>query len=203
MDFDFSDDQEQLRDACAKWVAKGYGFERRRAIVAAGGFDRAAYGELADLGLTGLYVPETQGGMGMGPVEGMVAMEALGGGLVLEPVAHALIAGAVLAGHAPAALQTEWLPHIASGQALVVLAHQERQARYRLDRCSTTATRHGHGWTVCGTKSVVAAGDQADAFLVPALLDDRLALFLVARPSSGVSARGYVTQDGKIGRAHV
>jgi hypothetical protein len=38
MDFDFSDDQEQLRDAVRKWVDKGYTFERRRAAVA-GGFD--------------------------------------------------------------------------------------------------------------------------------------------------------------------
>ena len=42
MDFDFSDDQEQLRDAVRKWVDKGYTFERRRAAVAGGGFDRAA-----------------------------------------------------------------------------------------------------------------------------------------------------------------
>jgi hypothetical protein len=48
MDFDFSDDQEQLRDAVRKWVDKGYDFDRRRAIVAAGGFDRAAYGAVAD-----------------------------------------------------------------------------------------------------------------------------------------------------------
>ena len=50
MDFDFSDDQEQLRDAVRKWVDKGYDFERRKKIVAAGGCDRAAYDELADLG---------------------------------------------------------------------------------------------------------------------------------------------------------
>lgn len=37
MDFDFNDDQEQLRDAVRRWVDKGYTFERRRAIVAAGG----------------------------------------------------------------------------------------------------------------------------------------------------------------------
>ena len=35
MNFDFSDDQEQLRDAVRKWVGKGYDFERRRKIVAA------------------------------------------------------------------------------------------------------------------------------------------------------------------------
>ena len=47
MDFDFSDDQQSLRDAVRSWVDKGYSFERRRSIVAAGGFERAAYGELA------------------------------------------------------------------------------------------------------------------------------------------------------------
>ena len=66
MDFDFSDDQEQLRDAVRKWVDKGYTFDRRREITNAGGFDRAAYTELAELGLSGLYVSEAHGGMGMG-----------------------------------------------------------------------------------------------------------------------------------------
>ena len=66
MDFDFTDDQEQLRDAVRKWVDKGYDFERRRSITRAGGFSREAYGEMAELGLTGLYVPEDDGGVGMG-----------------------------------------------------------------------------------------------------------------------------------------
>jgi alkylation response protein AidB-like acyl-CoA dehydrogenase len=158
---------------------------------------KRAYGELAELGLTGLYVPESHGGMGMGPVEGMVVMEALGGRLVLEPVVHALIVGAVLADCAPDALQTQWLPGIASGGSLVVLAHQEREARYHLDRCATTAVQsHGSSWTVSGTKSVVAAGDFADAYLVPAMTGGRLALFLVERGVSGVNTRGYLTQDG-------
>ena len=103
MDFDFSDDQVQLGDAVRKWVDKGYTFERRRAAEKAGGFDRAAWNELADLGLCGLYVPEEDGGLGMGPVEGMVVMEELGRGIVLEPLAQSLIAGAVLAGYADAA----------------------------------------------------------------------------------------------------
>ena len=173
MDFDFSDDQQQLRDAVRKWVDKGYDFERRRAAVKAGGFDRAAYGELAELGLTGLYIAEEHGGMGMGPVEAMVAMEELGRGMVLEPLAQTLIASGLLSGYAPAALQAQWLPRIASGQALVVLAHQERQARYRLDVCETTAVQAGAAWKVSGAKSIVPAGDQADAFLVPAAVKDR------------------------------
>jgi len=66
MDFDFSGDQEQLRDAVRKWVDRAYGFERRHGIEKAGGFSRQAWDELAELGLCGLYVPEADGGMGMG-----------------------------------------------------------------------------------------------------------------------------------------
>ncbi|MGZ5180170.1 MAG: acyl-CoA dehydrogenase family protein [Ramlibacter sp.] len=196
MDFDFSDDQEQLRDAVRKWVDRSYDFERRRAAVRAGGFDRKTYGELAELGLAGLYVPEDQGGMGMGPVEGMVVMEELGRGIVLEPLAQAFIAGGVLAGYAPDAVKSAWLPKIASGEALVVLAYQERKARYRLDVCETQAAQQGGGWTVSGTKSIVPAGDQADAFLVPATVGGAIQLFLVERGAAGVSANGYTCMDG-------
>ena len=196
MDFDFSEDQEQLRDAVRKWVDKGYDFDRRRAIVNAGGFDRAAYNELAELGLAGLYVSEEHGGMGMGPVEAMVVMEELGRGIVLEPLAQTLIASAVLQTHAPAALQSAWLPRIAGGEAIVVLAHQERGARHHLNRCRAEAKEAGSQWTVSGTKSIVPVGDQADAFIVPALAGGQMALFLVERGAAGVKAEGYLTQDG-------
>ncbi|MDP2367762.1 acyl-CoA dehydrogenase family protein [Rhodoferax sp.] len=196
MDFDFSDDQEQLRDAVRKWVDKGYTFERRRAAVKAGGFSRAAYGEIAGLGLCGLYISEDHGGLGMGPVEGMVVMEELGRGIVLEPFAQTLIAGGLLSGYAPAAVQSQWLPKIASGEALVVLAHQERAARYRLDCCEATAAASGSAWSLNGTKSVVPVGDQADAYIVPAKVGENIALFIVPGTAAGITTRGYATQDG-------
>ena len=199
MDFEFTDEQEQLRDAVHKWVGKAYGFERRKGITQAGGFSRPAYGELADLGLTGLYVPEADGGMGMGPVEGMVVMQELGRGMVLEPLCQALICGAVLAGHAPEAIKAVWLPGIASGEHLVVLAHQERSARYKAGEFEAKAAEAPAGWTVTATKSIVPAGDQADAFIVPAVANGTLALFLVERSTAGVRSQGYLTQDG--GRA--
>lgn len=196
MDFDFSDDQEQLRDAVRKWVDKAYPFERRRAIAADGGFSADAYRELAELGLCGLYVPEPLGGMGMGPVEGMVAMEEMGRGIVLEPLSQALIAGAVMAGYAPQDLAADWAPRIASGASIVALAYQERAARYRLDVCATTATRRGDAWALTGAKSLVVAGDKADAFVVSATVDGAMALFLVPRAGAGVGTRAYGTLDG-------
>ena len=196
MDFNFSDDQEQLRDAVRKWVDRSYGFERRQGITKAGGFDRAAYAELAELGLTGLYASEEHGGMGMGPVEAMVVLEELGRGIVMEPLAQTLVASGVLGAYAPDAVRSQWLPKIAGGESLVVLAHQERKARYRLDQCETQATQAGGGWKVTGDKSVVPAGDHADAFLVPARANGKIALFLVERQAQGVSTRGYPTIDG-------
>ena len=203
MDFDFTDDQEQLRDATRKWVGKGYDFERRRAITKAGGFSGEAYGELAALGLTSLYIPEADGGLGMGPTEGMVVMEELGRGMVLEPFVQTLMASAVLAGYAPDAVKTAWLPNIADGSALVVLAWQERGGRYNFKKCEAKCelkTALGQQvWALDATKSIVSAGDHADAFLVPAMVDGAMALFLVERKAAGVDSRGYVTQDG--GRA--
>ena len=199
MDFNFTDDQEQLRDAVRKWVDKGYSFERRHQLAKAGGFSREAYGEIADLGLAGLYITEDDGGLGMGPVEGMVVMEELGRGIVLEPFGQTLVTSGVLGAYAPAEVKSAWLPKIASGEALVVLAHQERQARYRLESCTTQAKEATGGFSLAGAKSIVPAGDRADAFVVPAQLDGAMALFLVERSAKGVATHGYSTQDG--GRA--
>jgi alkylation response protein AidB-like acyl-CoA dehydrogenase len=205
MDFEFSDDQASLRDAVARWVDKGFGFERRHALAKAGGTSREVLNELAELGLMGLAVPEAHGGMGFGPVEAMVVMEELGRGLVHAPYAAAALVTPHLLAAAPQAVQAQWLPRIAAGEALVVLAHQERAARYRLHHVTTRATANGAGYVLSGAKSVVPAGDEADAFIVPARLsgaDDDTAgigLFLVERGGAGVNVRGYPTQDG--GRA--
>lgn len=134
--------------------------------------------------------------MGMGPIEAMVVMEELGRGIVVEPLGQTLVASGVLGGYAPDGVKQQWLPKLASGEALVVLAHQERKARYRLDLCETRATQAGEGWKLSGEKGVVPAGDQADAFLVPARADGKLAMFLVERQAQGVTTRGYPTMDG-------
>jgi len=89
MNFDFTEDQQSLRDAVARWVDKGFSFERRHRIAKNGGRTRDVYRELAELGLTGLAVDTDHGGMGFGAVEAMVVMEELGRGLVNAPYAQA------------------------------------------------------------------------------------------------------------------
>ncbi len=205
MDFNFSDDQNSLRNAVAKWVEKGFDFPRRHALAKAGGQTRAVYAELAELGLTGLAIPEAHGGMAFGATEAMVVMEELGRGLVNAPFAAAALVTPTLLSAAPAELQAAWLPRIATADALVVPALQERSARYRLSHITSTAVQTATGWVLNGQKSVVPAADEADAFVVPARVwggaDDSagIGLFLVERGASGVTITGYPTQDG--GRA--
>ena len=198
MDFDFTEDQVALRDAVQRWVEKGFSFERRHALAKAGGATRAAYRELAELGLTGLAVPAEHGGMGFGAVEAMVVMEELGRGLVNAPYAGAALVTPALLAQGDAGAQAEWLPRIADGTALVVPALQERGARYRLDAVTATAVPHGDAWLISGHKSLVPAGDEADAFIVPARVGPNavapIGLFLVERARCAV--RGYPTQDG-------
>jgi alkylation response protein AidB-like acyl-CoA dehydrogenase len=203
MDFDFTDDQESLRDAVRRWVDKGFTFERRHALAQAGGKSRAVYGELAELGLAGLVVPEAHGGLGQGPVDAMVVCEELGRGLVNAPFAFAALMTPALLSPAPPALQGDWLPGIAAGETLVVPALQERAARYRLNHVSTTAREQGGAWVLDGAKCAVPAADEADGFIVPARVsganddDAGIALFVVKAADAQVT--GYATQDG--GRA--
>ena len=202
MDFDFTDDQNSLRDAVGRWAEKSYGFERRRAITRSGGFSREAWDELAGLGLLGLALPEGSGGMGFGAVEAMVVMEELGRGMVLEPYAAVALVAAPLLAASKAPDAAPWAHKVADGSSIVVLAQQERGARYDLSRVTTRAERAtGGGWTISGAKSLVPAGAHADAFIVPARVSggdgdpQGIALFLVAR-GAGVATRGYPTQDG-------
>ncbi|MEP7300317.1 MAG: acyl-CoA dehydrogenase family protein [Caldimonas sp.] len=202
MDFDFSDDQEMLRDTVRKWVEKDYDFERRRAIVKAGGFSREAWQGLAGLGLTSLAVPEAQGGMGFGAVDAMVVMEELGRGLVLEPFAAVSLVATGLLGAGQVPSTSLWLEGIAQGRELVVLAHEERRSRYRLDRAETRAEHTSGSWRLTGTKTVVPAGGHAGAFIVSARTPPGggspggIALFLVSRGESGLAVKPYPTQDG-------
>jgi alkylation response protein AidB-like acyl-CoA dehydrogenase len=200
MDFNFSEDQEQLRDAVKRWVSKDYTFERRNKIIAAGngkgGSDAAVYQELAGLGLAGLNVPETHDGLGMGAVDAMVVMEELGRGMVMEPLAQTLIASRVLSAFADSTVQTAWLPKLASGEATLSLAYQESAARYKLDACQATSSKASQGYSVSGKKVLVVAGDQATGYIVSAKLDGKLALFVVERVAAGVKATAVGLQDG-------
>ena len=201
MDFDFTSEQNHMRDAVRIWAEREYDFKRRHAILAEGGFSRAAYTSLASLGLTALYAPEGLDGLGMGAVEAMVAMEELGRGLVLEPIGQAWVCSDLLSRFAPMTLREAWVPTIASGQRIAVLAQHETLDRRDAAACATHAIPTSDGrYRLDGCKRLVAIPDVADLYLLPAMLGERLALFLVESGVEGVSVHtGRALDGGRVG----
>src|SRR6516165_709794 len=95
MDFDLTDEQQLLKDSVDRLIADRYGdFERRKTYgQCAGGWSRAVWQDFASLGLTALPFDESVGGIGGGPVETMIVMEAIGRGLALEPFLSTVVLG--------------------------------------------------------------------------------------------------------------
>ena len=203
MDFDFTDDQEIAARRRAPLGRQGLRLRAPARLAKAGGFTREVWRELAELGLTGLAVPEAHGGMGFGAGRG----DGGDGRARPRPGQRAVRAGR--AGRAGAAGGSarrlagrrgcRASPTAGAGRAG---ARRSARARYRLDHVETTAHAAAAA-TGCssGTKSVVPAGDEADAFIVPArvggAVDDAagIGLFLVERGRRR-QVRGYPTQDG-------
>ncbi|ABF10674.1 acyl-CoA dehydrogenase family protein [Cupriavidus metallidurans] len=198
MDFTYSEEQRMLADSLRRFVESEYSFEKRRRNAREhGSFDRGIWSSLAEMGVLGLAVPADHGGFGHGPASQVVVQRELGRALVQEPVIPSgVIATAILAHHAPAALQAEWLPAIASGDKIFTLAYLEPDSRYRPEVARTTARKAGaDGYVLNGRKSVVWHGAAADTYIVSAMLDGALALFLVSRDAKGLAVTGYPTMD--------
>ena len=204
MDFELSDEQRLLKDSVERLTTQRYDFETRKKFMAEpDGWSRDMWRQYAELGLTALPFAEEHGGIGGGPVETMIVMEAFGRALALEPyLATVVLGGGLLRHGASDAVKGELLPKVASGEALLSFAHIERQARYDLADVATTARKDGAGYVLNGEKSLAVHGDCADKLIVSARVsgDQRakngIGLFLVDARQDGVSRRGYPTMDG-------
>ncbi len=200
MNFDFTDEQIALQDTVQRFVAKDYRFETRRAIRdSASGWSREVWNALTKLGVLAINIDEEHGGLGFGTLESGLVMQAFGAGLLLEPyLAGAVIAPALIRRAASADYQNEWLPRIAAGASIVILAHAEPGRRYDAAQVSTAATPSGDGYALTGHKAVVAHGAAADLLLVSArLADGRMGLFALQPDAPGVNLRDYPTLDGQ------
>jgi pimeloyl-CoA dehydrogenase small subunit len=204
MDFELTEEQRLLRDSVERLMADRYDFAaRKRFMQEPGGFSAELWRQYAELGLLGLPFAESDGGLGAGPVETMIVMEAFGRALALEPyLATVVLGGGFLRAGGSDAMRQDLVPQVASGATKLAFAHAERQARYDLADVATTARKDGTGFVLDGAKSLVLHGDAADKLIVSARLSgaprDRagLALFLVDARAEGVTRRGYPTVDG-------
>jgi alkylation response protein AidB-like acyl-CoA dehydrogenase len=204
MNFNLTEEQQLLDDTVRRFVAREYGFERRRAVLhGEPGWSRAVWQGLADLGLLALHVPEPHGGHDAGPVETMIVMQALGAGLLLEPyLASAVVATQLLAHAGSAPQQAEWLPRLAGGETVAVLAHEESSARGYELHLQTRAVPTGDGYVLTGHKCVVTHAPAADVLLVSArtsgAAQDKhgVSLFLLPHDTPGLRLQTYRSVDG-------
>ena len=204
MDFELSEEQRLLKDSVERLTAQRYDFEARKKFMKeSDGWSRALWQQYVDLGLTALPFSEEHGGVGGGPVETMIVMEAFGRALALEPYyASTVLGGSLLKLGANDKTKAEVLPKVAAGETLLAFAHIERQARYDLADVATTAKKDGAAYVLNGEKSLAVHGDCADKLIVSARLSggqrdqNGIGLFLVDAKAPGVSRRGYPTMDG-------
>jgi pimeloyl-CoA dehydrogenase small subunit len=204
MDFDLSEEQRLLKESLDRLIGDRYAFEQRKGYAqSTEGWSREMWAQFAELGLLGLPFEERHGGSAGGPVETMIAMEACGRALVLEPYLATVVLGGGFLRHGGSAEQcADLVPKVADGSLTVAFAHTERQSRYDLYDVETRAVRDGAGWVIDGEKGVVLHGDTAAKLIVTARVGggrrdrDGVAVFIVDSHAAGVSRRGYPTQDG-------
>ena len=204
MDFSLNEEQRILKDSADRFVREHCSFDRRRALVSdEPGYSEENWRRMAELGWLGACVPEVCGGIGGGPVETMLLMEAFGAGLVPEPYFPSVVLGGNLVATAGSEAQKQaLLPALAAGDLKLAFACVEAQAGYDLFDVETTAERRDGGYVVNGAKGVVLGAPTADKIIVCARTAggsrdrDGIGLFLVDRIAGGVQLRGYRTVDG-------
>ena len=189
-----SEEQTMLRDSARSFLSDQSPVSALRQLrdsADATGFSRSLWGKFAEMGFTGVLVPEALGGLGLGQIEAGVVMAQIGHQLCASPLlASSLVAVTALRQAGTPAQQQQWLPQLASGQAIATLAVDE-VAKHRATGFATTARADvdsgGHGWVIDGAKTLVLDGHVADLLIIAATLPDGgLGLFLVTPQVAGL-----------------
>ena len=197
MNFAFTEEQIQLRDSLRRFLTATYTLERRRAIARSGsGCDPQIWRQFAELGILGLAIPESLGGIGGTAFDALVVMEELGRALVLEPYLSTALVGAGILVRAGSERQRQLLPAVAAGEIRLAFAHGEPDSRWQLDAVTTRAVHAASGWVLEGRKAMVTDGAGAHYLLVSARTVTGISLFLLPGASERMTRTALTTHDG-------
>ncbi len=212
MDFNYSEEQEAVRQLAGQIFGDRSTHERLKQIEAAadgdGPFDRELWKELADAGLLGIHLGEDVGGAGLDFVAACLVVEAAGRTAAYVPVVETMVYGALpLDRFGTNEQRKTWLTGVASGETILTAAMAELVGEVILPGGSeptTTATAEADGaWVLSGTKACVPAAFVADAILVPATCrtpDGGITgpgVFIVERGAEGVALTRQTTTTGR------
>jgi alkylation response protein AidB-like acyl-CoA dehydrogenase len=206
MNFDFSDEQKQLRDEARKFLAEKCPPKAVRAVLdGKEPYDRELWQGLAEMGFLGVAIPEQFGGAGAGHLELCVIAEEVGRALAPVPFPSTvyLAAEAILLAGSDAQKQ-KWLPLIASGGAIGTLALFEGKGNPSPEAIKLSAS----GGSLNGVKKPVPDGAIADFAIVAARTgstgrETDISLFLVDMKNEGVEATALTNLDPSRGQAEL
>lgn len=205
MDFNFTDEQNMVRDGISRLIREQYDWDTRREVIASkSGWRPELWAQLAELGMLAAPFSEEDGGFGGGATETMLIMEEFGKGLAIEPFIPSVVcAGGFLKHGGNAAQKEEYLAGIISGEMIFAFAYAEPRGRYDLADLQTTAKADGGDYVLNGHKAVVVGAPWATHLVVTARTsgDQRdsngISVFIVDKSADGVSLRDYGTVDGR------
>lgn len=205
MDFNFTDEQNMVRDGISRLIREQYDWDTRREVISSeSGWRPELWAQLAELGMLAAPFSEEDGGFGGGATESMLIMEEFGKGLAIEPFVPGVVcAGGFLKHGGNAAQKEEYIGGIISGEMIFAFAYAEPRGRYDLADLQTTAKADGGDYVLNGHKAVVIGAPWATHFVVTARTSgdqrDRngVSVFIVDKSADGVSLRDYGTVDGR------
>jgi alkylation response protein AidB-like acyl-CoA dehydrogenase len=199
-----TEEQSMLRDSARGLISDKAPVSHLRHLrdsKDATGFSRDLWKTFAEMGFSGLLVPEEFGGSGLGCVEAGIVMEEIGRTLMPSPfLSTAVLAVSALSRGGSAAQKSEHLPKISAGSLLAALAIDEG-TKHRPLQTSLQAVRSGNGFKLNGAKSFVVDGHVADLLIVAARTAGSageragLTLFLVDPKAKGIAIERTVMVD--------
>ena len=201
MNFDYTEEQELLRTSLRAYLRDHYSFEQRRQWIATTeGRNSKVWQDFAgQLGILGLAVAEDDGGIGGDAVSCMVVMEELGRNLVVEPYLESSLLGVRILQRSGNSAARALLAGVVDGSEIIVPALNEAASRFDLHKVQGRAQSVTEGFLIDASKIVVRGAPWASRFIVSAILNDELALFLVDANQAGLTINAYPCIDG--GRA--
>ena len=201
-----TEEQTLLRDAAKTWTQEKSpvtAFRKVRDSAAPLGYDAAAFAEMAQMGWTGVIIPEEYGGSDFGYLGLGLILEETGRTLTASPLLSTAMgaASAVVLGGNDAQKQA-WLPGLADGSVVGTLAIDEG-AHHAPHKVALTATKTAGGYTLSGVKTFVLEGMAASLLVVSARTSgnagdkDGISVFLVAADAKGVSRKALKLADSR------
>src|SRR3954471_6793805 len=195
-----TDDQAMLRDAARDFMAGEGGIAGQlrhwRDKGCKDGFGHALWKQFADMGFTGIRIPEAQGGLGLGHVEAGIVLEEIGRNLTPSP--FLVTAVAVVEALKGTPHGGRWFPGILAGDTVAALAVDEGP-KHRPEAIAMRAERAGNGFRLTGRKQFVVQGASADVILVAARAEEGLTLFAVEKEAKGLEIDSARLVDSSIG----